>query len=90
MALFISIGNMGGIVGSNIFLEAQAPHYWTGYGICVSITLCAIVAALGLRLSYGRQNAKRDRMSVEEVREKYSREDLIMMGDRSPVYRYVL
>src|SRR6478735_9392412 len=37
MALLISIGNLGGAVGSNIFLQKQAPHYWLGYGFSLGI-----------------------------------------------------
>lgn len=90
MALLISIGNVGGIIGSNIFLERQKPQYWTGYGICVAITLCAIISTFGLRVSYARSNARRDRMSMEEVQARHSKEELIMLGDKSPAYRYVV
>lgn len=36
MAFVNSGGNLGGLVGSNIFLDSEAPHYPLGYGICVS------------------------------------------------------
>ena len=36
MALVVSGGNLGGLVGSNIFLESQSPKYPLGYGLCVS------------------------------------------------------
>lgn len=36
MAFVNSGGNIGGIVGSNIFLDSQAPHYPLGSGLCVS------------------------------------------------------
>lgn len=38
MALLISIGNLGGAIGSNIFLSEQAPTYPLGYGLSVSET----------------------------------------------------
>lgn len=38
MAFVNSGGNLGGLVGSNIFLESQAPTYPLGYGLCVSAT----------------------------------------------------
>jgi hypothetical protein len=37
MALVVSGGNLGGLVGSNIFLASQAPSYPLGYGLCVSL-----------------------------------------------------
>jgi hypothetical protein len=39
MAFVNSGGNLGGLVGSNIFLDSEAPHYPVGYGICVSPSL---------------------------------------------------
>lgn len=29
-------------------------------------------------------------MTVDEIRQKYSEEDLLVMGDKSPLYRYVI
>lgn len=29
-------------------------------------------------------------MSEEEIRQKYSEEELLVMGDKSPFYRYVI
>jgi hypothetical protein len=37
-----------------------------------------------------RTNRLRDAMSVEEIRERYSEEDLLFLGDKSPLYRYVV
>lgn len=90
MALLNAIGSVGGIIGSNIFLENQAPHYWLGYGFCVGIVFSSILSGFGLLVLYSRENAKRDRLPVEEVKAKYSKEELIMMGDKSPLYRYVV
>ena len=94
MALLISVGNMGGICGSNIFLAAQAPRYWTGYGTGLGICLAAIVAALVLRWAYARENKRRDEYmadkSDDEIRSMYSTQELLDMGDRSPFYRYTL
>jgi MFS family permease len=90
MALLISIGNLGGAIGSNIFLQEQAPKYWLGYGFCLGILMAGIVATLLLRWAYGSLNKERDRMSEAEVRQQYSEEDLLAMGDKSPLYRYVV
>lgn len=42
MALVISGGNLGGTVGSNIFLASQSPKYPLGYGMSVSEILLEI------------------------------------------------
>lgn len=90
MALLISIGGLGGAIGSNIFLQNQAPHYWLGYGFSIAILASAIVSTFVLRFAYERENKQRDKMSVEEVRAKYSEEELLDMGDKSPLFRYVI
>ncbi|KIW46496.1 uncharacterized protein PV06_02165 [Exophiala oligosperma] len=90
MALLISIGNLGGAVGSNIFLAKQAPHYWLGYGLALGMIAAAIISTFILRIAYGVLNKKRDQMNEEEIRAKYTEEELLDMGDKSPLYRYVI
>ncbi|TVY83547.1 putative transporter [Lachnellula suecica] len=87
MALLISLGNLGGAVGSNIFIERQAPDYWLGYGFCLGIVSAAITCTVILRVAYGRVNKERDLMNEEEVRAMYTEEELLDMGDKSPLYR---
>lgn len=94
MALLISIGNMGGICGSNIYLAAQAPKYPTGFGVSLGICCVGIIAAFILRWEYSRQNRMRDelieREGEENVKARYTDQELLDLGDRSPFYRYTL
>lgn len=117
MAMMITLGNIGGIVGSNIYYSREAPHYWSGYGTSLSFLCAAITATFVLRWSYSKSNKERDAMSEDEIRQKYTEreladfilylpgpnaslihdtnlwpriEELLAMGDRSPLYRYVL
>jgi predicted MFS family arabinose efflux permease len=90
MALLISGGNLGGAVGSNIFLASQAPRYPLGYGMCLGMNLAAIAAAVVLRFAYTAINKRRDKKDPAATREKYSEEELLIMGDKSPLYRYVV
>jgi phosphotransferase system glucose/maltose/N-acetylglucosamine-specific IIC component len=90
MAIQISIGNLGGAIGSNIYLAKQAPHYWLGYGFSLGVIVVAIISAFILRNVYKRINTARDNMSEEEIRAKYSETELQEMGDDSPFFRYVL
>lgn len=68
---------MGGAIGSNIFLANQAPNYWLGYGLALGMVLAAIVSTMVLRMAYGMLNKKRDQMSEEEMRAKYTEGKLI-------------
>ncbi|KAI0802820.1 retrograde regulation protein 2 [Xylaria sp. FL0064] len=90
MALLISLGNLGGAIGSNIFLESQNPHYWLGYGFSLGIVVASVFCVLTLAYSWHRENERRDTLSENEILAKYSEQELLDMGDRSPLYRYVI
>ncbi|KNB10785.1 hypothetical protein FOXG_10913 [Fusarium oxysporum f. sp. lycopersici 4287] len=90
MAVFMSLGNLGGIAGSNIFLEEEKPQYRTGYGFCLGMVLAAMVATCTLRYSWGKDNKAKAAMSENEVRATYSDSELFRMGDRSPLFKYAL
>lgn len=94
MALLISVGNMGGIMGSNIYLAREKPKYTTGFAASLSMCVAAIAMTFVLRWAYGRENRKRDQLlqehGEEAIRAKYTEEDLLMLGDKSPFFRYTL
>ncbi|KAK5938679.1 hypothetical protein PMZ80_008870 [Knufia obscura] len=90
MALLITLGNYGGAIGSNIFLQKQKPHYWLGYGFSIGILAVAIVSTFIIRWTYLRINKSRDSMDLDEIRARYTEQELLEMGDKSPLYRYVL
>lgn len=72
LAISIMVGNLGGLIGSNIYLEREAPSYWTGYGVSAACLVNAIICTFILRYVYARENAKRDKMSEAEIRSKYT------------------
>lgn len=90
MALFLSFGSMGGVVGSNIFIVTHAPRFFLGYGMGTALCFVAVSGTILLRTVYARRNKLRERMDVVAVRQQYSEEELLKLGDRSPLYRYVL
>lgn len=90
MALMIAVGNLGGAVGTNIYLVRESPHYWTGYGTSLGVIVLSLTAATFLRFKYKAINAKRDAMTPDEVHEKYTEEELQDMGDDSPFFRYTI
>jgi sugar phosphate permease len=89
MALLISVGNLGGAIGSNIYLEKQTPHYWLGYGFSLGIIVAAMASTMVLKWAYDRENTARDILAESEIRRKYGQTDLLALGDKSPYYRYV-
>jgi len=94
MALLISVGNMGGIMGSNIYLAREAPKYQTGFSASLAMCCLAILMTLVLRWAYAKENRKRDELIAEHgeeaIRARYSDEELLLLGDKSPFYRYTL
>ena len=90
IALNIALGNCGGIVGSYIFLDSEAPGYVTGFSIGLSFAAFTLLSTCLLEFEYIRANKKRERMTEEEVRSLYSEDQLLKMGDKSPLFRYKL
>ncbi|KAG9767952.1 MFS general substrate transporter, partial [Aureobasidium melanogenum] len=94
MALIISMGNLSGICGSNIFFQAQAPRYPTGFGVCLGTSTAGVVVTYALRKAYQRENKARDDLLVREgeegIRAKYTEQELLDLGDRSPLFRYTV
>ncbi|KAJ5773865.1 hypothetical protein N7457_008761 [Penicillium paradoxum] len=89
-AFNICIGNLGGIVGSYMYLDKEAPSYPTGFGLSLAFGATGIIAAVVLEFSYIYANKRNGSMDEAEIREKYSDEQLLQMGDKSPLFRYTL
>lgn len=94
MALLISVGNLGGVAGANIYIASQAPKYPTGFGTALGVCCAAIIMAFALRQLFARENRKRcDMMDMEgegAIRARYSEQELLDMGDKSPFFIYTL
>lgn len=90
LAFMTSVGNLGGIIGSFIYMEREAPTYPTGYGTSLAMAAAGMCASFTLDYFYWRINKTRASQSEEEIREKYTDEELEAMDDRSPLFRYNL
>lgn len=94
MAVMISVGNMGGICGSNIYFAAEAPSYPTGFGVCLATSVLSVIAAYILRVAYRRDNKQRDALIAQEgeeaIRSRYTDQELLELGDKNPFFRYSL
>ena len=86
----ICMGNVGGLIGSFIYKQDEAPQYVTGYGNSFAFAAAGIVACLVLEFALFRLNRSKERFSEDEVRERYTDSELEEMGDRSPLFRYTL
>ncbi|EED21153.1 pantothenate transporter, putative [Talaromyces stipitatus ATCC 10500] len=77
------------IVGSNIYIGDQAPRYPVGFGVSIGmLAMFGCIWPITYYFILKRTNAKRDAISLEEIRAKYTEEQLADMSDLSPTFRY--
>lgn len=89
IALMNCVGNVGGIVGSFMYLESEKPKYYTGFGLSLAFGASGLMVALLLEMSYKHANARKAKIA-DEAKRKYTEEELFEMGDRSPLFKHVL
>ncbi|KAF1961134.1 MFS general substrate transporter [Byssothecium circinans] len=90
VAFNICVGNIGGVIGSYMYLESEKPKYYTGFGLSCAFGASGFLIAFLLEASYKWGNARKARMSEDEVRATYTDEQLMDMGDKSPLFKYTL
>jgi MFS family permease len=90
LAWTLAAGNIGSLVGTNIFLDSEAPRYGTGYGTALGFICLGLATAVGLELCLKIGNKKKAALSEDEVRQQYTDEQLDKMGDKSPLFQYML
>jgi hypothetical protein len=90
IGFLICIGNVGGLIGSYIYLDREAPKYPTGYGTSLAFVSAGICASTTLEFLLRKLNAKKAQMSESEVRATYTEQDLDNMGEKSPLFKYAL
>lgn len=80
---------LSGLIGSNIYLPDEDPNYPTGFGISIAfIAVGGWVSPILYWLWLKRLNAKQATISEEEIRATYTEEELVRMGDKSPLFRF--
>lgn len=89
IALMNCVGNVGGIVGSYMYLETEKPKYYTGFGLSLAFGATGLIVSLLLEWSYRVANSKKAK-AANEATAQYTEEELFEMGDRSPLFKYVL
>ncbi|KAL4799299.1 major facilitator superfamily domain-containing protein [Aspergillus venezuelensis] len=86
----ICMGNVGGLIGSFIYKVDEAPRYVTGYGNSFAFAAAGIVACVVLDMVLLRINQQREGITENEVRARYSQEDIEELEEKSLLYRFTL
>lgn len=73
-------------MASNFYREQDAPKYTLGHALELGFCVVGIGAVLVLRQAYKQVNRKREQMDVSN----YASYEMAKMGDRSPMFRYML
>lgn len=85
----ITLGNIAGIIGSNIFLKNESPLYKTGYGTALGMMWMGTLAATIMFAFMWRENKKRAR-GDRDGRLALPEEDVNNMGDWHPRFKFTL
>lgn len=88
-AIQVMLGNIAGIIGSNIFLIEESPRYPTGYGTALAMTWMGTIAATIMFFVMRHENKKREAGERDE-RLALPEEDVRNMGDWHPSFRFTL
>lgn len=89
IGLLVCVGNIGGLIGSYIYLDREQPRYPTGYGTSLAFAVAGIIAATTLEYSLKRENKRKENMTEAEFRAIYSA-DLDRFAEKSPRFKYAL
>ena len=85
----VSIGNVAGIIGSNIFLAKEAPNYPTGYGVALAFMWLGFICCAIMAFLMWKENKKRDAGGRDD-RLSLPEEERNNLGDDHPSFRYSL
>lgn len=83
-AMQVGLGNLGGIVASNIFLTREAPKYRTGYGVSLGMLWICGVSCTAMYFLARHENRRRDRGDRDH---RLNDVDADNLGDDHPHFR---
>ncbi|EGR44156.1 uncharacterized protein TRIREDRAFT_70933 [Trichoderma reesei QM6a] len=85
----VTIGNIAGIIGSNIYLVDEAPTYVTGYSVSLAMMWLGMISATILFLLMWRENKKRE-AGERDDRLRLLEDEKNNLGDDYPTFRFTL
>jgi MFS family permease len=89
VAFLNSVAALSGIFGSFLF-PGRPENYDRGFRIALGLAISALAATCVLEWSYKWDNARKARLGEDNIRAAYTEDQLLGMGDKSPLFRYTL
>ena len=89
LALQVGVGNIGGIIASNVFVQSDAPRFHRGYRVSLAMLLFCGFTSTIFALGLVWENRKRDR-GERDHRLRLPERELSNLGDDDPRFRFVL
>jgi hypothetical protein len=86
-ALQVGLGNCGGIIASNIYLQSQAPEYPLGFGLGLGLVWLCVAASCAMLLYLRRENRLRD-AGKRDHRYQLPEAERNNLGDDNPALRF--
>ena len=83
----IGIGNSGGLIASNIFLESQAPRYPLGFGLSLALVWMCGFSAVAMMFLLVSKNKRRD-AGKRDYLNNLPAYELDNLGDDHPKFRF--
>ena len=83
----VGIGNIGGIIASNIYLQSQAPTYHLGFGLGLALVWVCVAAACIFLFYVKRENRLRDEGKRDD-RYNLPGAERNNLGDDHPAFRF--
>lgn len=87
-AMQVGFGNIGGIIGSNIYITDQRPTYPVGYGVSLGLMWISGIACTVLVIGMKLENKKRNR-GDRDWRLALPEEEKGNLGDDHPSFKFV-
>ncbi|KAL9007183.1 MAG: hypothetical protein Q9188_000117 [Gyalolechia gomerana] len=87
-ALQIGLGNLGGVVASNIYIPSQAPTFPLGFGTSLALEWLTAIGCTVFLVGLMRENRKRER-GEREYRYNLPKAEQDHLGDDHPRFRFV-
>ncbi|KAH8552660.1 major facilitator superfamily domain-containing protein [Umbelopsis sp. PMI_123] len=85
-AFIISIGNVGGAIGGQVYRSTDAPFYTTGHAVCLALMCTSLITTLTFKYLLNRENKRRDNLTPEQYLKESQGTDLC---DMHPDFRYI-